>query len=109
MTRLEVIQMIGDMITNIDVLRGSLMPDDPSRHQLDDQRILLDDRQRKLSQALFNDNTQTFQDTADELQRINRQIADTIQSVERIVTTIANIQRFLDAATSMIKLAGSFA
>jgi hypothetical protein len=108
MTRLEVIQMIGDTITDIDVLRGSLMPDDPNRHALDDQRILLDDRQRKLSQALFNDNSQAFQDAAGKLQIINNQIASSIQSVENIVTTMANIQRFLDSATSMLKLVGSF-
>jgi hypothetical protein len=108
MTRLEVIQIIGDLITEIDVARGSLMPDDPNRHTLDDQRILLDDRQRKLSQALFNDNGQAFQDAAAKLQAVNQEIAGTIQSVENIVTTIGNIQRFLDAATSLVKLVGTF-
>ena len=108
MTRLEVIQMIGDLITEIDVARGSLMPDDPSRHTLDDQRILLDDRQRKLSQALFNDDSRAFQNAAARLADVNEQIAGSIQSVENIVTKIAHIQRFLDAATSLVKLAGSF-
>lgn len=109
MTRLEVIQMIGDLITEIDVARGSLMPDDPNRHALDDQRILLDDRQRKLSQSLFNDNSPAFQDAVAQLAAVNGEIAGTIRSVENIVTTIAEIQRFLDAATSIVKLAGSFA
>lgn len=108
MTRLEVIQMVGDLITQVDIARGSLMPDDPNRHTLDDQRILLDDRQRKLSQSLFNDNSQGFQDAAANLAQINDEISGTIKSVENIVTTIANIQRFLDATTSLVKLAGSF-
>jgi hypothetical protein len=108
MTRLEVIQMIGDLITEIDIARGSLMPDDPDRHTLDDQRVLLDERQRKLSQSLFNDNSQAFQDAAAKLAVINDEISGTIRSVENIITTIANIQRFLDASTSLIKLAGSF-
>ena len=109
MTRLDVIQMIGDLITEIDIARGSLMPDDPERHTLDDQRILLDDRQRKLSQSLFNDNSEAFQEAARKLAKINEEISGTIKSVENIVTTIANIQRFLEAATSLIKVVGSFA
>ena len=108
MTRLELIQMIGALITEIDIARGSLMPDDPNRHALDDQRILLDHRQRKLSQSLFNDNSQAFQDAAAKLAVINEEISGTIQSVENIVTTIANVQRFLDASTSLIKLVGTF-
>jgi hypothetical protein len=108
MTRLEVIQMIGDLITEIDIARGSLMPDDPNRHTLDDQRILLDDRQRKLSQSLFNDNSQAFQDAAAKLATINEEISGTIKSVDNLVTTITNIQRFLDASTSLIKLVGTF-
>lgn len=31
MTKLEAIQMIGDIVTEIDVARGSLLPDDPNR------------------------------------------------------------------------------
>ncbi|HEY1271690.1 MAG TPA: hypothetical protein VGF08_06875 [Terriglobales bacterium] len=108
MTRLEVIQMIGDLLTEIDVARGSLMPNDPNRQTLDDQRILLDDRQRKLAQSVFNDNSKAFQKAAAELAAVNREISGTIQSVEDIVTTIGNIQRFLDTATSLVKLVASF-
>lgn len=108
MTRLEVIQMIGDLITEVDVARGSLMPDDPNRPTLDNQRNLLDDCQRKLAQSLFNDNSQGFQDAAAKLAQVNAEISGTIESVENIVTTINNIQRFLDATTSLLKLAGTF-
>lgn len=108
MTRLEVIQMIGDLIAEIDIARGSLMPDDPDRHTLDDQRVLLDDRQRKLSQSLFNDNSQAFQAAAANLAQINEEISGTIKSIENIITTMANIQRFLDATTSLVQLAGTF-
>jgi hypothetical protein len=53
MSRLDTIKMIGDVITQIDVMRGSLLPDDPQRHDLDDQRILLDDKQKRLSRAMI--------------------------------------------------------
>jgi len=108
MTRLDVLQIIGDVITEIDVARGSLMPDDPDRHRLDDLRILLDDKQRKLSQAVFNDNSQAFQNAANNLKAVNDEISGTISSVDNMITTLANITRFLNAAASLVSLVGSF-
>ncbi len=108
MTRLDVIKMIGDVITDIDVARGSLLPDDPNRHQLDDLRILLDDRQRKLSKAAFDDTTQQFQDSAQKLQAVNDQIRGSIQQVNKIVTLLSNIKTFLDAVTSLMTTIGPF-
>jgi hypothetical protein len=108
MTRLDVIKMIGDVITDIDVARGSLLPDDPSRHQLDDLRILLDDRQRKLSQAAFDDTTQQFQDSAKKLQAVNDQIKGSIQQLDKIVSVLSNIKTFLDAVTSLMTTIGPF-
>src|SRR5260370_34911900 len=60
MNRLDVIRMVGDVITDIDVLRGSLLPDDPLRQKLNDYRILLDDRQQRLTRKVFDDNTPPF-------------------------------------------------
>jgi hypothetical protein len=108
MTRIEVIEMIGDVLTDIDIARGSLMPSDPNRHRLDDLRILLDDRQRKLSQAAFDENSAAFLEAADNLKQINDQISGTITDVEKMNTTLANITRFLNAATTLVSLVGPF-
>ena len=107
MTRLEVIEMIGDVITDVDIARGSLMPDAPERHQLDDLRLLLDDRQRKLSQLVFDENTKAFTDAAARLKSVNDQIQGTINKVDDMVTLLTNVQRFLDAATSLMKVAAA--
>ena len=108
MTQLEILQMIGDVITEIDVGRGSLLPDDRNRRQLDDLRILLDDRQRQLSRATFDDNTQQFQDAAQGLQAINKQIQGNIQSVDDIQATLDNVSKFLSAVTTLISTIGPF-
>lgn len=108
MTRLDLIKMIGDVVTDIDVARGSLLPDDPNRHQLDDLRILLDDRQRKLSKAAFDDTTQQFQDSAKKLQAVNDQIRGSIQQVNKVATVLTNIKTFLDAVTSLMTTIGPF-
>jgi hypothetical protein len=108
MTHLDVIKMIGDLLTEIDVARGSLLPDDPNRHQLDDLRVLLDDRQRKLSKATFDDTTQQFQDAAKGLQVVNDQIKGSIQQVNNILVVLSNITTFLDAVTSLMTAMGPF-
>src|SRR6476660_9505961 len=108
MTRLDVIKMIGDVLTEIDIARGSLLPDDPNRHQLDDLRILLDDRQRRLSKAVFDDTTQQFQDAAKKLQVVNDQIAGSIQQINKILVVLGNITTFLDAVTSLMAAIGPF-
>ena len=108
MNKLDALRTIGDVITEIDVARGSLMPDDPNRRQLDDLRALLDDRQRRLSQAIFDDNTQQFKDAADRLQSVNTDIRATIQDLNRITDTINSINKFLSAVTSLMTTAGLF-
>ena len=108
MTRTEVIEMIGDVLTDIDIARGSLMPNDPNRHKLDDLRILLDDKQRKLSQAVFDENGQSFQGAAQNLKTINDQISGTITSINDMTTALANITRFLNAAASLVSLVATF-
>jgi len=108
MTRLDVIKMIGDVLTEIDVARGSLLPDDPNRHQLDDLRILLDDRQRRLSKTVFDDTTQQFQDAAKKLKVVNDQIEGSIQQVNKILVVLSNITIFLDAVTSLMATIGPF-
>ncbi len=108
MNKLDALRTVGDVITEIDVARGSLMPDDPHRRQLDDLRVLLDDRQRRLSQAVFDDNTQQFKDAADGLQNVNIEIRATIQDLTRITATINSINKFLLAVTSLMATAGLF-
>ena len=108
MSRLDIIKMIGDVITDIDVARGSLLPDDPNRHQLDDLRVLLDDRQRNLSKTAFDDTTKQFQDAVQKLQAVNDQVKGSIQQVNKMVTVLTNVKTFLDAVTSLMTTIGLF-
>jgi hypothetical protein len=50
MTRLELIRSIGDVLTKLDVLRGSISFDEPSREDLDSLRRKLDKKQLQLAQ-----------------------------------------------------------
>ena len=109
MSRLDTIQMIGDLITNIDVMRGSLLPEDPRRHDLDDQRILLDDKQRRLSRAVFDDTTPAFTDGAAKLAEINGQIQDSLDELDSLLNTLQLIESFTNTVTTLLSAVAPFA
>jgi hypothetical protein len=108
MTQLEVIRMIGDVLTEIDVATGSLMPNDPDLVKLQDLRRVLDSRQLMLSRQVFNENTERFQNAARELKAVNDEIREGISQVEDMVTVLGDVSRFLDAVTSFMTTIGAF-
>lgn len=109
MSRLDTIQMIGDVITKIDVMRGSLLPNDPQRHDLDNQRILLDDKQKRLSRAVFDDTTQAFKDGAAKLTVLSEQIQDSLNKLDSLLNTLQLIESFTNAVTALLSAVAPFA
>lgn len=109
MTRLEIITTIGDVLTRLDVLRGSMLPEAPERRPLDDVRTLLDGRQRRLSQEQFDENTASFRDAAANLQQINKELQETIQDLQSLVATIENVKRLIAAMDTLMGVALPFA
>ena len=108
MTKLEIIRMIGDALTEIDVTVGSLQPGDRNMVDLQDLRRLLDARQLTLSRQVFDENTTRFQDAAARLAAVNREISGTIRRIDDMVAVIRNVTRLLDAVTSFMTTIGAF-
>jgi hypothetical protein len=102
MTQLEVIRMIGDVLTEIDVSVGSLMPNDPDCVRLQDLRRLLDARQLILSRQVFDENTVRFQQGAAALAAVNTEISGRIGRIDDMVGVLHDVTRFLDAVTSFM-------
>ena len=102
MTKLELIQQIGDVLTNLDIVIGSLLPSDPRHRQLLDVRLLLDDRQRAVSRQAFVENSEQFQQAAQELANINNDMRKTIRKIDELNSTIENVTRFLNSLTSLV-------
>ena len=108
MTKLELLRLIGDVITEIDTAIGDLLPSDPNQRQLQDLRILLDDRQRQLSRQIFDENTVAFQNATQELKAVNDQIVSSLRNIQNMVDTINNVSRFLNSVTSLLTTVGAF-
>jgi hypothetical protein len=109
MTQLDIIRMIGDRLTEIDVRIGSLMPNDPNQIKLQDLRRVLDSRQLLLSRQVFDSNTKKFQTAAGELAAVNAKIQGTIDEIENMQRVLRNVTRFLNAVTSFMTAIGAFA
>jgi predicted transcriptional regulator len=103
MTRSQLIKLIGDTLTKMDVLRGSLLPNDPNRKTLDAARKELDRLQLKLSKELFDDNTAEFKKASQQLESINNNLKQTIKDLKKIVDTLDNINRFIGAVDGIVK------
>lgn len=106
MTKSETLAMIGDRIVEVDVARGSLLPNEPGRAELDQLRSDLDQRQRTLAAAIFDDNTAAFQQAAAGLKAVNDEVRGTVRRLEDLQETIANVRRFLTAVDSVVGAVG---
>lgn len=102
MTRLELIKLIGDILTKVDVLRGGLLPDEPDRLTLDRLRKKLDGMQLQLVKEQFDDSTAAFQSATEELTAVNKSLRKTINDIDKLVTTIETLKNFINVVNKII-------
>jgi hypothetical protein len=107
MTKLDLLRLIGDVLTKIDTAIGDLLPDDPNQRRLQDRRILLDERQRQLAGQIFDENSQAFQDATQQLQAASAAITASLQNLQNLENAIDNISGFLNSVTSLLTTAGA--
>jgi hypothetical protein len=107
MTKTEVITLIGDLLTRLDVKRGSLPTDDPKSHVLDAIRNELDDRQRVLTRAALQENTEQYKTLTAKLTDANKDLKTTLDKLDKFVETLDAMGRILAAVDSLIKTAVS--
>jgi len=103
MTRIELIELIGDVLTQLDVLIGSMSPSDPDRTPFITARKQLDKLQLSLAQQVFDDNTKKYKDAAAELEKVNNELQKIINDLEKIVKTLETINRFIGAVDKIIQ------
>ncbi len=110
MTRQELIALIGDVLTRLDVLRGSISPGDPRRHSLDLLRNDLDGRQRQLVKNQFDDNTAEFQQATSDIKALNADLKQTLDDISALEDTLQSLQQFVSAVDGIVGVAlGVFA
>ena len=104
MDRNDLIKLIGDILTKLDVLRGSLLPDAPERKDLDRLRSRLDLLQSELVQNEFDDRTADFKDAAAKIRSVNDDLRDTIGDIEKVADTLDILRRFVVAVDNLVSI-----
>lgn len=102
MTKLELIKLLGDLITRLDVILGSISLAHPNREELELIRNQMDDRQRQLAKNQFDENTAVFQKATEQLKAINKDLKATIGQLDNLVNTIKTLRKFVSAVDSIV-------
>jgi chromosome segregation ATPase len=105
MTLLELIELIGDVLTEIDVLSVHFKRGTEDRIKLDDLRDELDGYQRKLVRKAIKDNTAEFKKHTASLKAVNEDLKKTIDKVDKIATTLETLVKFVAAVQKIAELA----
>jgi len=103
MTRIELIEFIGDFLTKLDVFIGKMLPGDKERKPFEKARDELDDMLLKLRKKHFEAGTQEFKKATDELTSINKDLKKTIVDLDKMVETMATVTRFIGAVDKIIQ------
>lgn len=104
MTRIELIRLIGDVITEVDVLRANFKRETKNRKNLDDIRDDLDTAQRKLVRNVISDNTKNFKELTTSLQEVNGGLRQTIEDVDKIAQTLEILVKFVGVVQKIAEL-----
>ncbi|WP_177198106.1 hypothetical protein [Nitrosomonas communis] len=104
MTRSELIRVIGDVITEVDVLRSNFKRETKNRKSLDDIRDQLDTYQLKLVRNVINDSTTEFKQLTTSLKEVNEELRLTIEDMDKIVQTLEALVKFVGTVQKIAEL-----
>ena len=104
-SRLELIRLVGDVITEVDVLRSDFRRETKTRKQLDNTRDELDTAQRILVRNVINENTKQFREVTTELKETNEELRETIDDVEKVAETLETLVKFVGVVQKIAELA----
>lgn len=104
MTRLELIRLIGDVITEVDVLRSNFKRQTTNRKSLDNIRDELDTYQRKLVRNVINYNTKPFKELTTSLKEVNENLRQTVEDVDKTAQTLEMLVKFVGVVQKIAEL-----
>ena len=104
MTRLDLIRLIGNVITELDVLSSDSEPGSADQKNLDNFRSKLDAFQLILVRKMFEDNTIEFKNLTSSLKEINEELQQTIDDIQNVAKTLEMLTKFVGVIQEIVKL-----
>lgn len=103
----ELITLIGNILTAIDsCLSSPDFPDTgPEWHQLYALRKALDDEQRALVAAVFQQESDNYESITKNLSQANDQLQTTIKDIQQVANTISTVTKIVGFVGQLLQLA----
>lgn len=105
MTKLDLIRMIGDVLTEVDVLRADFPRKSESRIRLDNLRDNLDASQRQLVRSVIKESTPQFKTLTKQVGEINEGLTKTIDDENRVAETLESLFNIAGVVQKIVALA----
>jgi DNA anti-recombination protein RmuC len=102
--RLDLIRLIGEVITAVDVLRSHFDREDTNRKRLDNIRDGLDTYQRKLVRSVIKENTAEFEELTASLEEVNENLRLTIEDVNKTAATLEALVKLVGIVQKIAEL-----
>ena len=106
MTKIQVVELIANALTGIDrcLSDANLPPDSAEWHQLYALRKALDDQQRELVSAIFQENDADFVEISGRIEVLNQQLQATLNDIQKIASTIATVTTIIGDVGQLLSL-----
>jgi hypothetical protein len=104
MSHIKLIEILGDMIKRVDVLRSQLPRANAERVRLDNVRDQLNASQLRLVRSAIKGNTKQFRGLADSLVDINAELQQTITDVKKTAETLAALVKAVGVLEKILAL-----
>lgn len=104
MSPTDLIQIIGNILTGIDVLLQNSALDPATWQQLWALRKHLDDQQRELVSSEIDETSADYEAATAQLAPINQQVIKTLNDIAKVADTIKMVSQIASIVDGMIKL-----
>lgn len=107
MTKIEIVDLLGDILADIDGLlsRPELPTNSQEWQKLYELRTHLDEEQRDLVKGFIDENTAQYAKITSDLTRANQELAATLSDIQRIAATIQTLSSIASFGDGLLSLA----
>ena len=105
MNKIDCITLLGEVLTKIDIRRGSMPPGTPSRKYLDDLREEFSSYQVELADLIFKEADQRYKDVTNELKAAAKKIEIELSGIDNILELVESSTALLSIIDNLFLLA----
>ncbi|NWD82521.1 hypothetical protein HX891_19235 [Pseudomonas reactans] len=104
LSRIELIELLGGVVVELDVLRSQFKLGDPIRGDLDEARSELSFYTDKMIRHHVSEGSKSFVELTSSLQVVNDQLRSSIRDISKIASNLQLVAQIIGIADEIVKL-----